>query len=142
MKSTIIFILILISVSAYSQAEKAEIEFRKITGNLIDDEGVPFPGQSIIIRGTTIGTQTDFDGNFCLTIPKNMTVFISLPFCFDQILREIKPSDENIKLKIGKEKRKTRKATRNWNKIETKLTPELREIYNSDKYKNDGNICG
>ena len=95
-----------------------------------------------MIKGTEIGTTTDFDGNFCLIIPRNKTVFIELPFCFDQIFREIKPTDNTIELKIGKGKRKSKKATRNWKKIKAELNAELNKIYNSAEYKEAGkNIC-
>jgi TonB-linked SusC/RagA family outer membrane protein len=39
---------------------------RTITGTVTDDSG-PLPGVSIIIKGTTNGTETDFDGKYSLT---------------------------------------------------------------------------
>ena len=36
-----------------------------ITGVVSDDEG-PLPGVNVIIEGTTIGTTTDFDGNYTI----------------------------------------------------------------------------
>jgi len=66
---------------------ESEFEFRKLTGNLVEENGQPLPGQTVMIKGTEIGTTTDFDGNFCLIIPKDKTVFIELPFCFDKIFR-------------------------------------------------------
>jgi TonB-linked SusC/RagA family outer membrane protein len=38
---------------------------KTISGQVSDDSG-PLPGLSILIKGTTIGTQTDFDGNFSI----------------------------------------------------------------------------
>ncbi|RAV28877.1 SusC/RagA family TonB-linked outer membrane protein [Sinomicrobium soli] len=38
-----------------------------ITGTVLDDTGTPLPGVNILIRGTTSGTQTDFDGNFSIS---------------------------------------------------------------------------
>ena len=38
---------------------------RTITGNVSDDE-VPLPGVSVIIAGTNVGTETDFDGNYAI----------------------------------------------------------------------------
>lgn len=37
-----------------------------IQGNVVDETGVPIPGVNIIVKGTTQGTSTDFDGNFTL----------------------------------------------------------------------------
>jgi TonB-linked SusC/RagA family outer membrane protein len=37
-----------------------------ITGNVSDDNGEPLPGASIIVKGSTVGSQTDFDGNYSI----------------------------------------------------------------------------
>lgn len=39
-----------------------------INGNVKDDTGMELPGVSVIVKGTTNGTATDFDGNFELKI--------------------------------------------------------------------------
>ncbi len=39
-----------------------------ITGTVADGTGQPLPGASIVEKGTTNGTQTDFNGNFSLTV--------------------------------------------------------------------------
>ena len=142
MRKTTIILLILTFNLTFSQSAESEFEFRKLTGNLVEVNGQPLPGQTVMIKGTEIGTTTDFDGNFCLIIPKNKTVFIELPFCFDQIFRVIKPTHETVELKIGKGKRKSKKAIRNWKKIKAELTAELNKIYNSTEYKSaEKNIC-
>lgn len=38
----------------------------KVTGNITDDTGLPLPGVNISIKNTTIGTQSDFDGNYAI----------------------------------------------------------------------------
>ncbi len=48
-----------------------------VTGTISDSMG-PLPGASVVVKGTTTGTQTDFDGNFILdNIPSNSTLVIS-----------------------------------------------------------------
>ncbi len=37
-----------------------------ITGTVIDADGIPLPGATVVIKGTSKGTQTDFDGNFVI----------------------------------------------------------------------------
>ena len=37
---------------------------KTISGTVSDDTGIPLPGVNIIVKGTTTGTQTDFDGNY------------------------------------------------------------------------------
>lgn len=46
---------------------------KTITGNVIDQNGVPLPGASVVVKGTTIGVATDFDGNFSINAPQNST---------------------------------------------------------------------
>lgn len=35
-----------------------------ISGTVTDNKGVPIPGVNIVLKGTSVSTQTDFDGNF------------------------------------------------------------------------------
>lgn len=35
-----------------------------IRGVVIDEQGLPLPGANVLVKGTTTGTQTDFDGNY------------------------------------------------------------------------------
>ena len=60
----------------YSVAEV--MQDGKITGNVKDRYGEPLPGVSIVIKGTTNGTTTDFDGNFTLSnLPSNTVLAFS-----------------------------------------------------------------
>ena len=38
-----------------------------LSGTVTDESGLPLPGVNIIVKGTTRGTQTDFDGNYSIT---------------------------------------------------------------------------
>lgn len=40
---------------------------KTISGTVSDESGMPLPGVNIIVKGTTNGTQTDFDGNYSIT---------------------------------------------------------------------------
>jgi TonB-linked SusC/RagA family outer membrane protein len=44
---------------------------RQITGKVTDTSGVPIPGVSVAVKGTTNGTVTNTDGEFSLTVPEN-----------------------------------------------------------------------
>ncbi len=52
--------------------DKAEVikkvQETTITGTVSDEDGGPLPGASIVEKGTTNGTQTDFDGNFTINV--------------------------------------------------------------------------
>lgn len=39
-------------------------EKHTVTGTIIDENNEPLPGVNVVLKGTTVGTQTDFDGKF------------------------------------------------------------------------------
>jgi hypothetical protein len=43
----------------------------QIKGKVVDEEQLPIPGVNVIVKGTTIGASSDFDGNYSITIPNN-----------------------------------------------------------------------
>ncbi|WP_335966357.1 carboxypeptidase-like regulatory domain-containing protein [Galbibacter sp. PAP.153] len=50
---------------------------RSINGTVTsEDDNQPLPGANVIIKGTTIGAVTDFDGKFSITIPDEKSVMI------------------------------------------------------------------
>lgn len=46
----------------------AQVKTRKITGSVTDFRGESLPGVSILVKGTTLGVTTDFDGKFELPV--------------------------------------------------------------------------
>ncbi|MFS4466495.1 SusC/RagA family TonB-linked outer membrane protein [Maribacter sp. 2210JD10-5] len=48
----------------------------KISGTVTEESGTPLPGASIVEKGTTNGTQTDFDGNFSLEVTDENAILI------------------------------------------------------------------
>jgi iron complex outermembrane receptor protein len=48
-----------------------------ITGTVLDENGTPLPGASVLVKGTTTGTVTDLDGKFSLDVPANAILVIS-----------------------------------------------------------------
>ena len=40
------------------------------------DDGEPLPGVNVVVKGTTIGTVTDIDGNYSLTLPNNSSYLV------------------------------------------------------------------
>ncbi|MDO6471201.1 TonB-dependent receptor [Maribacter sp. 1_MG-2023] len=58
MRTILLLALMVIGTFGYSQTN--------INGNVVDQNNAPIPGANIVIVGTTIGTVTDFDGNFNL----------------------------------------------------------------------------
>ena len=49
--------------------QQVQQEMRTITGKVTDEGDVPLPGVTVLIKGTTMGTATDADGNYQLAVP-------------------------------------------------------------------------
>lgn len=50
---------------------------KTITGNVTDQDGLPLPGVNVIVKGTTNGTQTDFDGNYSIRAREGETLLFT-----------------------------------------------------------------
>lgn len=59
---------------ADSKVNQAEVSVR---GTVTDNDGEPIPGATVSVAGTTIGTATDLDGNYNLTVPDGSTLIFS-----------------------------------------------------------------
>lgn len=68
----------------------------KVQGTIVDAEGLPVIGASIIQKGTSNGTITDFDGVFRdLSVPSNSTLVITY---IGYVTQEIKVTESNLKI--------------------------------------------
>ncbi len=73
MKSTLLKSLLLLGAFICFGAVQAQT----VTGTVSDPNG-PLPGASVVVKGTTNGTQTDFDGNYTLNdVPSDATLIFS-----------------------------------------------------------------
>lgn len=61
MKRNLLFIVLFSSLNFFWNGYA---QTKSISGTVLDENKVPLPGLSILIKGTTRGTVTDFDGNF------------------------------------------------------------------------------
>lgn len=48
-----------------------------VSGVVSDDTGTPLPGASVVVKGTTTGTVTDFDGNYSIEVVTGGTLVFS-----------------------------------------------------------------
>ena len=62
-KNRLIHLLLIFPIILFAQS-------KAITGTVIDENKLPLPGASILIKGLNIGSSTDFDGNFSLNVPE------------------------------------------------------------------------
>jgi TonB-linked SusC/RagA family outer membrane protein len=73
-KLTILFLLCFVFGLQQLFAQQMQQASGSVTS---EDDGEPLIGVSIVVKGTNIGTTTDVDGNFNLTVPQNATLEIS-----------------------------------------------------------------
>lgn len=57
-----------IIIKEVPESNKKKVQQYQISGTITDKEGTPLPSASIVEKGTTNGTQTDFDGNFSFEV--------------------------------------------------------------------------
>lgn len=64
-------LLSIIAIGAYAQG-------KTVSGTVLDKSGESVIGASVVVKGTTNGTITDFDGKFTLSnVPNNASLEIS-----------------------------------------------------------------
>ncbi|MEO1011742.1 MAG: SusC/RagA family TonB-linked outer membrane protein [Bacteroidota bacterium] len=50
---------------------------KTVTGTVTDQSGIPLPGVSVLVKGTTRGIQTDFDGNYAINASEGEVLVFS-----------------------------------------------------------------
>lgn len=74
-------------------------DIRRVTGTVLGDDQEPIPGVNVVVKGTTIGTTTDLDGNYSLVIPNGAT---TLSFSFiGMVSQELPINSTNISTQMA-----------------------------------------
>ena len=81
--------------------QMALAQTQTITGTVVDDTGLPLPGASVVIKGTSTGTSTDFDGNFSLNATTGDILVVSFMGFNDQEIPVTEETTYTISLKSG-----------------------------------------
>jgi len=60
---------------------------REITGKVLDEKGEPIPGASVVVKGTTVGTSTNIEGAYQLSVPgdKDIVIFSFVGYVSQEI---------------------------------------------------------
>ncbi|PKQ69449.1 hypothetical protein BZG01_00520 [Labilibaculum manganireducens] len=95
---------ILVIVFLFCSQQLAYGQNKTITGTITDDQMLPLPGVSIVIKGTTQGTISDVDGNYSFSIPEGKTVLVFSFIGFkDKIIDASKLTSLNVKMEVETE---------------------------------------
>jgi TonB-linked SusC/RagA family outer membrane protein len=74
MRKALLFVVALFTMTLSYEVSAQQ---RVITGQVISDEdGLGLPGATVLVKGTTVGTTTDLDGNYSISVPDGGTVLI------------------------------------------------------------------
>lgn len=73
-----ITILVFVFYTAFAFAQKT------VTGTVNDANGIPFLGVNVIVKGTSMGASTDFDGNYTIEVNENDVLVFSYIGCVTQ----------------------------------------------------------
>jgi TonB-linked SusC/RagA family outer membrane protein len=65
-----VFALLLVSGTLMAQNTR-------VTGKVTDNAGLPIPGVTVLIEGTTTGVATDYDGTYSIEVPSNGVLLFS-----------------------------------------------------------------
>ncbi len=90
--------LLLIFLFAFQVTVSAQS--RQVTGTVRDAKGETLPGVNVLIKGTTVGTITDFDGQYAISVSKESDVLVySFVGYFEQSITVGGQSQINVVLK-------------------------------------------
>lgn len=67
----ILFLVIFLMMTVVSYAQT-----KSITGTVLDEEGLTVPGATVVLKGSTNGTITDYDGNFSLSVSEDAKTLV------------------------------------------------------------------
>ena len=74
MRKALLFIVALFTMTLSYEVMAQQ---RVITGRVISEEdGLGLPGATVLVKGTTVGTTTDLDGNYSISVPAGSDVLI------------------------------------------------------------------
>jgi hypothetical protein len=76
LKIMVIALTIMCMQNVFSQS-------RDVTGNIKDTTGSPLPGVSVMIKGNTNGTSSDFDGNYSISNVSNNSILVFFLFRYE-----------------------------------------------------------
>ncbi len=72
----ILKLLFLYSLFAFGGSLVLNAQERQVTGTVTTEEGTTLPGANVMTKGTTIGTITDLDGKYSISVPGDDAILV------------------------------------------------------------------
>ncbi len=74
MRKALLYVVALFTLTLSFQVSAQQ---RVVTGTVISEEdGLGLPGATVLVKGTTVGTTTDLDGNYSINVPDGSDILI------------------------------------------------------------------
>lgn len=71
LKKALLLFISFLSVAAFAQD-------KNLKGKVSDESNLPIPGVTVVVKGTTVGTVTDADGNYFINVANGQEIVFSL----------------------------------------------------------------
>ncbi|WP_321299020.1 SusC/RagA family TonB-linked outer membrane protein [Marinifilum fragile] len=68
--------VVVVKQKPYVAPKSEQQEKKEIKGRVTDDQGVPLPGVSVVIKGTSVGGATDIDGKYAIEVENDNAVLV------------------------------------------------------------------
>lgn len=68
--------ILLLSFMLFSMVSLTWAQEKSLSGQIVGEDGSGLPGVNVVVKGTTTGTITDFDGNYRLSVPQDATTLV------------------------------------------------------------------
>ncbi|TAJ13964.1 SusC/RagA family TonB-linked outer membrane protein [Marinilabiliaceae bacterium JC017] len=122
------------------KTDAQQAQERIIKGFVYDDQGLPLPGVSVIIKGTTTGTATGFDGEYSLKIPadKKVTLVFSFIGMNNQEVFVTDQKELKVTLESNAEQIEEIVVTTGYQRIDRRLFTGAAAKVNAEEAKVDG----
>ncbi|WP_203293760.1 SusC/RagA family TonB-linked outer membrane protein [Luteirhabdus pelagi] len=96
MKTKLLYMLCLFLLGSFAHLLAQQTS---ITGNVSDQDGLPLPGVNILVKGTSTGTQTDFDGNYSISASSGQILVYSY-IGYKKVERAVSNTSSNINVQM------------------------------------------
>ncbi|EAZ81860.2 DUF4139 domain-containing protein [Algoriphagus machipongonensis] len=87
-----------LNFARFTSFSKSGIAFNSVSGRVFAEDNEPLPGATVLVNGSTIGTATDIEGFYSLSLPKSATSLIFSFIGYQQKTVPINSSSINVVL--------------------------------------------